>query len=91
MRIFILLFLGLFAGGAAWSAEPQVVVSIKPIHSLVAGVMQGIAEPLLLVKGGGSPHGYVLRPSEARALAQADLIVWVGRSLERGIEKPLAS
>ena len=78
----------------AWSAEtaePKVVVSIKPIHSLVAGVMQGVGEPQLLIKGGGSPHGYVLRPSEARALAKADLIVWVGHSLESFLEKPLAT
>lgn len=77
-----------------WTAEPgapDVVVSIKPIHSLVAGVMQGVATPLLLVKGGGSPHGYVLRPSEARALAKAQLVVWVGEELESFLQKPLST
>ncbi|MFC1749609.1 hypothetical protein ACFL2V_12475 [Pseudomonadota bacterium] len=34
-------------------AAPRVVVSIAPLHSLVAGVMQGVAEPALLVTGGG--------------------------------------
>jgi zinc transport system substrate-binding protein len=68
---------------------PRVVASIKPIHALVSGVMQGVAEPTLLIKGGGSPHGYVLRPSEAKALADADLVVWVGHSLETFLEKPL--
>jgi len=86
----MLLFSPLFAF-SAWAAGPQVVVSIKPIHSLVTGVMQGVAEPQLLIKGGGSPHGYVLRPSEARALSKADLIVWVGPSLESFLEKPLAT
>lgn len=71
------------------TSPPKVVVSIKPIHALVSGVMQGVAEPTLLIKGGGSPHGYVLRPSEARALAKADLIIWVGHSLEAFLEKPL--
>jgi len=77
---------------AAFSAQhavPQVVVSIKPIHALVAGVMQGVGEPQLLLKGGGSPHGYVLRPSEALALSRADLIIWVGHQLETFLEKPL--
>ncbi len=77
-----------------WAAEPsapRVVVSIKPLHSLVAGVMQGVGTPLLLVKGGGSPHGYVLRPSEARALAKAQLVVWVGHELESFLQKPLAT
>lgn len=81
-------------GSPARSAEqsaPQVVVSIKPIQALVAGVMHGVAEPRLLIKRGGSPHGYVLRPSEARALFHADLIVWVGSQLESFLKKPLAT
>jgi zinc transport system substrate-binding protein len=78
----------------AWAAEPQgpkVVVSIKPLHSLVAGVMAGVGEPQLLIKGGGSPHGYSLRPSEARQLADAQLVVWVGHRLESFLEKPLST
>ncbi len=71
------------------SAVPQVVVSIKPLHALVAGVMDGVGEPVLLVKGGGSPHGYILRPSEARNISRADLVVWVGEGLESFLEKPL--
>lgn len=70
---------------------PQVVVSIKPLHSLVSGVMQGVGEPQLLVKGGGSPHGYILRPSEAKMLSEADLVVWVGHELESFLEKPLST
>ena len=89
--IYLVMFFLLGIALPTWGAEPQVVVSIKPLHSLVAGVMQGVAEPQLLVKGGGSPHGYVLRPSEARALSQADLIVWVGHQLESFLEKPLTT
>lgn len=75
--------------GALQAAAPQVVASIKPIHSLVAGVMQGVGEPALLVKGAGSPHSYSLRPSEARALNDADLVFWVGEQLETFLVKPL--
>ncbi|MCG8361566.1 MAG: zinc ABC transporter substrate-binding protein, partial [Kiloniellales bacterium] len=70
-------------------AAPKVVASIKPVHSLVAGVMAGVAEPVLLVKGAGSPHSYSLRPSEARALEAAELVFWVGEDLETFLEKPL--
>jgi len=73
------------------TSAPQVVVSIKPLHALVAGVMDGVGEPLLLVKGGASPHGYILRPSEARAISRADLVVWVGEGLESFLEKPLST
>lgn len=70
-------------------AAPQVVVSIKPIHSLVAAVMQGIGEPSLIVEGAASPHTYSLKPSNARALENADVVFWVGPGLEAFLEKPL--
>jgi zinc transport system substrate-binding protein len=69
--------------------EMTVVASINPVHSLVAGVMQGVAEPVLLVKGAGSPHSYSLRPSAARALDQAAAVFWVGEGLETFLVKPL--
>lgn len=78
------------AGGAA--AEPlRVEVSLKPVHALVAGVMAGIAAPGLIVTGSGSPHGYALRPSEARRIARADLIFWVSKDLERFLTKPFST
>lgn len=84
------LFLGLVAMAAvsfgtvslAAAELPKVVASIAPIHSLVAAVMEGVGEPFLIVRGGGSPHAYALRPSEAAALQDADLVVWVGESME---------
>lgn len=84
-----LALLCLTAGSAA--AAPKVVASIKPVHSLVAGVMRGFGEPVLLIAGGGSPHGYSLRPSEARALSEADLVFWVGAGLEASLAKPIAA
>jgi zinc transport system substrate-binding protein len=77
------------AGRAPQATEVTVVASIKPVHSLVAGVMQGDGEPVLLVKGAGSPHSYSLRPSEARALDQAAVVFWVGEGLETFLAKPL--
>lgn len=73
------------------AGAPRVVASIAPVHSLVAGVMAGVGTPELIVKRGGSPHSYALRPSEARALAAAQVIVWVGPSLESFLAKPLAT
>lgn len=81
--------LGLPSGSAA--ERDAVVVSIAPIHSLVAGVMQGVAEPALLIKGAGSPHNYALKPSDAQTLARARLIVWVGRDLETFLDRPLGA
>lgn len=64
---------------------PRVVVSIKPLHALVAAVMQGRGDPELLISGGQSPHDFSLRPSDARKLSQAGLLVWVGDSLETSL------
>jgi zinc transport system substrate-binding protein len=71
-------------------AAPRVVASIKPLHSLVAGVMDGAGTPVLLVGGGASPHMHALRPSQARQLQRADLVFWIGEGLETFLVKPLS-
>ncbi len=82
---------GMLAPPSAARAEVRAVASIKPLHSLVAGVMEGVGQPTLLVKGMASPHTYSLRPSDAQALAEADLVFWLGEGLELFLTKPLAS
>ena len=71
------------------SAAPRVVVSIKPLHSLVAGVMKGVGTPYLLMKGVVSPHTFSLKPSDAGELERARVIFWVGEVLAPGLERPL--
>jgi len=60
---------------------PNVAADIDPIHSLVSKVMDGVGEPKLVIQSGASPHGYRLRPSEAKALQDANLIFWMGEEL----------
>ena len=81
----------LVLAGTGTSAAERVVASIKPVHALVAGIMQGVGEPDLLMTGGGSPHTYSLRPSQARALQGAGLVFWVGPDLEAFLEKPVGT
>jgi zinc transport system substrate-binding protein len=80
-----------FLGLNTATAEPRVVASVPPVHALVAGVMEGVGEPTLIVRGVGSAHTYSLHPSEARALSEADIVFWVGPIYERFLEKPLAT
>ena len=68
-------------GGAAFADVPQVAADIGPVHSLVARVMEGVGTPDLIMQQGASPHEYSLRPSEAQALQDADLVFWVGADL----------
>ena len=71
------------------NAEINVVASVKPVHSLVSGVMDGVGTPDLIVQGAASPHTYSLRPSQARQLEDADLVFWMGHELESFLEQPL--
>ncbi len=81
----------LLATGTAHAEVPNVVVSIKPIHSLVASIMHGVGEPALIVEGAASPHTYSMKPSNAAALEKANIVFWVGHGLEAFLEKPLES
>lgn len=72
-------------------SPPHVVTTIKPLHALTAGIMADIGEPLLLINGSVSPHGYRLTPADARQLETADLVIWVGAALESKLTKPLGN
>ncbi len=73
------------------SAELNVVVSLKPVHSLVAGVIGDLGTPKLLITGSGDPHTFRMRPSEARMLSEADVVVWVGETMETFLIRPIAN
>lgn len=75
----------------AVARPPQVVVSIKPIHSLVTGVMSGVATPDLLVEGVASPHTYSLRPSDVQKIYAADVVFYIGPHFEFFLTKVLRS
>ncbi|MQA64624.1 MAG: zinc ABC transporter substrate-binding protein [Alphaproteobacteria bacterium] len=92
IAVLIALSLPPLLSGAIRAAEaPAVVASILPVHSLVAGVMDGVGTPHLLLPGGASPHAYALRPSDARQLSDARIVFWVGEALETFLERPLAA
>ena len=74
---------------SAVQAAPKVVVSIAPVHALVAAVMEGVGAPVLLIPVGTSPHAYALRPSQRRLLDSAQLLIWVGSQLEPFLRKPI--
>ena len=82
LRLRLVIILAILSCASLARAEPQVVVSIKPIHALTASIMAGVGEPSLILKGAASPHGYALSPSDARALQNAELLIWVGPGLE---------
>ena len=68
-------------GGTVFADAPRVAVDIAPVHSLVTRVMEGVGTPDLIIQAGASPHEYSLRPSEAAALQDANLVFWIGSGL----------
>ena len=67
----------------------RVVASIKPVHSLVSAVMAGVGEPHLIIRGTSSPHTFTMRPSDAAALEDADVVFLIGETLETALAGPV--
>lgn len=82
MRYIVILFAAFFVF-PAHAESAKVIASIKPLHSLVAAVMEGSGDaPVLLVDGKASPHHFALKPSQERALRNARLVFYVGDDFE---------
>lgn len=62
----------------AFADVPNVVTDLSAIGSLAAQVMGDLGTPEVLVAPGSNGHNYQLRPSQARALQDADLLIWIG-------------
>ncbi|SBS32473.1 High-affinity zinc uptake system protein ZnuA precursor [Marinomonas spartinae] len=70
-------------------AKPTIVTSIKPVSMVVEAIAGDRANIEQIVSSTASPHDFAMRPSDLRKIGQADVVVWVGESLERFLEKPL--
>ena len=88
-RRLVLLLAGLGASLSATAAMPAVLTTIKPVQLIAAAVLDGVDAPAVLLPPGASPHSYALRPSDRRAVLQAERIYWVGPDLERFVERLL--
>ncbi len=67
----------------------KVVTSIAPVYALAASVMKGTGTPDILVRPSQSPHDYVMRPSDAQRLSEAQVVFWIGEELEPFLARPL--
>lgn len=71
------------------NATPHVVASVPPLEGLVRPVLPPNTRVSLLVPPGRDPHGFELRPSDVRTLAESDLIVCVGAGFEPGLDRTI--
>jgi zinc transport system substrate-binding protein len=77
------------AGDAVRPRPLRVIASIKPLHSLIAGIMSGHGGPVLLIPAGVSPYVASVHANEAYLLSGADIVFWIGEPLEAGLTLPL--
>ncbi|MBN8293088.1 zinc ABC transporter substrate-binding protein [Rhodobacter sp. NTK016B] len=73
----------------AFAEVPRVLADTPVTQSLVAQVMGELGQPEMLLDRGGDPHHMQFRPSQARALSGADLVVWIGGGLTPWLDEPL--
>lgn len=73
----------------ALADSPAVVTGTPVVHSLVAQVMGDLGTPVVLLDRGSDPHSFQLRPSQAQALAGADMLFWVGPELTPWLQRAL--
>ena len=70
--------------------DVKVVTDLSVTQSLVSMVMGDVGQADLLLDRGGDPHSFQLRPSQARALSEADLIFWIGEELTPWMARALS-
>lgn len=63
-------------------ADVKVAVTIKPLQSLVAAVMDGAGQPMLVMPATASPHTYTLTPSKAAILQKAQVVFQIAPDFE---------
>gem|GEM_PF-3463 len=68
-------------------AAPNVVTDMSPTGALVQEVMGDLGQVHVLLPKGASAHHYTMRPSDARALQNADLLVWMGPELTPWLDR----
>lgn len=71
-------------------AQANVVASLKPVGFIAAAIADGVTPVDVLLPDGASEHDYSLRPSDAKRLKNADLVVWVGPEMEAFMAKSAA-
>ncbi|MES9851730.1 MAG: zinc ABC transporter substrate-binding protein [Candidatus Thiodiazotropha sp. L084R] len=71
-------------------ATPRIVVSVPAIHSLVANIMDGVGEPVLLYDHESNTADN-LNPFQKSEVLTADLVIWVGAGLESSLSEMLVN
>ena len=81
----LIIIFGLIVTSNAISSE--IVVSIKPLHSLVSAVTEGSNSVSLVIDSSMTPHNFALKPSHAKLLNNAKVLFYIDDEFESGLKK----
>ena len=81
----------LLVSAPAFADTPNVVTDFGPVDSLVQQVMGDLGQTVMLLPKGGDPHDFQMKPSQAQALSDADLIFWNGPELMPALADAIAT
>jgi ABC-type Zn uptake system ZnuABC Zn-binding protein ZnuA len=77
----LLIFTAL-AGAGAQSSRPKVAATIFPLYDIVREVAEGVADVVLILPPGASPHTFAPTPAAIRNLAGCDALFLIGHGLD---------
>ena len=81
----LIIIFSIILSNNAFSSE--IVVSVKPLHSLVSAISEGSNSVSLLIDGSMSPHNFALKPSLAKLLNNAKIVFYIDNQLESALKK----
>jgi len=88
--ISVVILLQLFCK-VGWASESdKILVSIKPLQLIVSEISGSAHKIELILNASKSPHTYNLKPSDIRKINDANIVFWIGPSLEFFLKKHLS-
>lgn len=69
--------------------DMKIVTDFGVAHSLVSMVLGDQGQAEMLLDRGANAHSFQMRPSQAQALADADIVVWMGPRMTAWLDRAL--
>ncbi|MDD7426355.1 MAG: zinc ABC transporter substrate-binding protein ZnuA [[Actinobacillus] rossii] len=75
--------------GVTYSAQANIVASVKPLGFIASSIADGVTDTQIIVPAGASPHDYNLKPSDVQKVKSADIVLWIGKDVDVFLEKSI--
>ena len=83
----IALFLASTQAASAGQVFPKVLVVVNPLAPYANEILHGVGNAQNLLRPGQEPHSFTLAPSQARMLAEAEILITPDRSINPVLDR----